>query len=219
MKKPVVSLVTQVLVKRTDPAFANPTKPIGGFMSEAEARIFEAQGWRVVEDAGRGWRRVVASPKPQRIVEKEAIRLLLNTGSIEIAVGGGGIPVLQNRRGELRQLQGVYAVIDKDLASGLLAAELDVDLLLISTGVEKVSLHFNTPQQQDLDHITPEQLAHYIEEGHFAPGSMLPKVQAVLDFVQETGHPALITHPAHIASALRGETGTWIEPASTPVQA
>jgi len=214
LKKPVVSIVTQVLVKRKDPAFENPTKPIGGFMSEAEARSFEAEGWRVIEDAGRGWRRVVASPKPQHIVEKEAIRRLINAGSIVIAVGGGGIPVIQNRQGELRQLQGVYAVIDKDLASGLLAANLGVDLLLISTGVEKISLHFNTPQQQDLDRVIPDQLAHYIEEGHFAPGSMLPKVQAVLDFVQKTGHRALITHPTHIERALRGETGTWIEPAS-----
>jgi carbamate kinase len=210
IKKPVVSLVTQVLVKRKDPAFDNPSKPIGGFMEEAEARQFEAQGWRVMEDAGRGWRRVVASPKPQRIIEKEAIRRLVQAGTIVIAVGGGCIPVVQNRRGELRELQGVYAVIDKDLASGLLAVDLAVDLLLISTGVEKISLHFNTPQQEDLAQVTPEQLAHYIEEGHFAAGSMLPKVQAVLDFVQKSGHQALITHPAHMDRALRGETGTWI---------
>lgn len=219
IKKPVVSIVTQVLVKRKDPAFENPSKPIGGFMSEAEARTFEAQGWRVIEDAGRGWRRVVASPIPQRIVEKEAIRRLVNAGSIVIAVGGGGIPVVQNPRGELRELQGVYAVIDKDLASGLLAADLDVDLLLISTGVERVSLHFNTPQQQDLERVTPSQLAQYIEEGHFAPGSMLPKAKAVLDFVQKTGHTALITDPAHIDQALRGETGTWISPSSKQVRA
>lgn len=219
IKKPVVSIVTQVLVKRKDPAFENPTKPIGGFMSEAEARLFEAQGWRVVEDAGRGWRRVVASPKPRRIIEREAIRHLIKAGSIVIAVGGGGIPVVQNPHGELRELQGVYAVIDKDLASGLLAAELGVDLLLISTGVERVSLNFNTPQQQDLAHVTPNQLAQFVEEGHFAPGSMLPKVQAVLDFVQKTGHQALITHPAYIDRALRGETGTWIGPASKQVRA
>jgi carbamate kinase len=219
IKKPVVSIVTQVLVKRKDPAFAHPTKPIGGFMSETEARTFEAQGWPVVEDAGRGWRRVVASPKPQRIVEKEAIRRLVNAGSVVIAVGGGGIPVVQNRKGELRELQGVYAVIDKDLASGLLAAELGVDLLLISTGVEKVSIYFNTPRQQELTNVTPEQLAQYIEAGHFAPGSMLPKAQAVLDFVQKTGHLALITDPAHIERALRGETGTWIGPASQQVMA
>ena len=219
IKKPVVSLVTQVLVKRKDPAFENPSKPIGGFMSEAEARAYEAQGWQVMEDAGRGWRRVVASPKPQRVIEKEAIRRLIGAGSIVIAVGGGGVPVVQNRKGELRELQGVYAVIDKDLASGLLAAELGVDLLLISTGVEKVSLNFNTPQQQDLDRVTPGQLAHYIEEGHFAPGSMLPKAQAVLDFVQKTGHTALVTHPVHIDRALRAETGTWVSPSSKQVRA
>ena len=218
IKKPVVSIVTQVLVERADPAFENPSKPIGGFMSQAEAQAFVAQGWQIVEDAGRGWRRVVASPKPQHIVEKEAIRHLIDSGSIVIAVGGGGIPVVQNQQGELRELQGVYAVIDKDLASGLLAAELGIDLLLISTGVEKVSLNFNTPQQQDLDRVTPSQLAHYIAEGHFAPGSMLPKAQAVLDFVQKTGHAALITHPSHIDSALRGETGTWISPSSKQVQ-
>ena len=129
---------------------------------------------------------MVASPKPQRVIEKEAIRSLIDPGSIVIAVGGGGVPVVQNRKGELRELQGVNAVIDKDLASGLLAAELGIDLLLISTGVEKVSLNFNTPQQQDLDRVTPGQLAQYIKDGHFAPGSMLPKAQAVLDFVQKT---------------------------------
>lgn len=219
IKKPVISVITQVLVKEKDPAFENPTKPIGAFMSEEEAKAFATQGWQVVEDSGRGWRRVVASPKPQRIVEKEAIRRLSNAGAIVIAVGGGGIPVIQNPRGELRELQGVYAVIDKDLASGLLAAELGVDLLLISTGVEQVSLNFNTPQQQDLTHVTPNQLSRYIEEGHFAPGSMLPKVQAALDFVQKTGQQALITHPAHLERALRGETGTWIGPASKQVRA
>lgn len=219
IQKSVVSIVTQVLVKQKDPAFENPSKPIGGFMSEVEAREYEAQGWQVVEDAGRGWRRVVASPKPRRVIEKESIRRLLKAGSIVIAVGGGGVPVVQNRKGELRELQGVYAVIDKDLASGLLAAELGVDLLLISTGVEKVSLHFNTPQQEDLDRVTPGQLAQYIEEGHFAPGSMLPKAQAVLDFVQKTGHTALITHPKQIDQALRAETGTWISPSSKQVRA
>lgn len=213
INKPVVSIVTQVLVERDDPAFENPSKPIGGFMSEDEAHSYEAQGWQVVEDAGRGWRRVVASPQPQRIIEKDAIQGLINTGSIVIAVGGGGIPVVQNQRGELRELQGVYAVIDKDLASGLLAAELGIDLLLISTGVAQVSLNFNTPQQRNLEQVTPSELAQYAAEGHFAPGSMLPKVKAVLEFVENTGHTALITHPSHIEQALHRQTGTWIVPA------
>ncbi len=218
IQKPVVSIVTQVLVKRHDPAFENPSKPIGAFMEEEEAREFEKQGWQVVEDAGRGWRRVVASPKPQRIIEDEAIRRLIEAGTIVIAAGGGGIPVVQNRKGELRELQGVYAVIDKDLASGLLATDLKVDLFLISTGVPQVALHFNTPEQQDLERITPFHLSQYIEEGHFAPGSMLPKAKAVLHFVQKTGGTALITNPPNIARALKRETGTWVEPASAQVR-
>jgi carbamate kinase len=212
IEKPVVSVVTQVLVDEDDPAFANPSKPIGGFMEEEEAREFEKDGWMVVEDAGRGWRRVVASPKPLRIIEEEAIRQLLSAGTVVIAVGGGGIPVIQNRKGELRELKGIYAVIDKDWASGLLCSRLGTDLFLVSTGVEKVSLFYNTPQQQDLDRVTPGEMAHYLEEGHFAPGSMRPKVEAILAFLEETGHKALVTDPPNIARALRGETGTWIEP-------
>lgn len=209
--KQVVSLVTQVLVDQNDAAFEHPTKPIGGFMSETEARQFERDGWHVIEDAGRGWRRLVASPRPLRIIEEGAIRCLVDAGIIVVAAGGGGIPVVQNRKGELRELRGAYAVIDKDLASGLLATHLNVDLFLISTGVEKIALHFNTPQQQDLDTITADQLSHYKEEDHFAPGSMLPKVEAVLTFLQKTGKSALITNPANIARALRRETGTWVE--------
>jgi carbamate kinase len=171
---PVVSVVTQVLVDADDPAFATPSKPIGGFMTEAQAQLFNAQGWRVVEDAGRGWRRVVASPRPVRIIEEEAIRHLVSAGGVVIAVGGGGIPVVQNRKGELRETQGVMAVIDKDLASGLLAVQLDVDLLLISTGVPQVAIHFNTPQQENLGEITAVQLRQYLQDGHFAPGSMKP---------------------------------------------
>jgi carbamate kinase len=210
IEKAAVSVITQVLVDEDDPAFAHPTKPIGGFMSEAEAREFEAEGWHVVEDAGRGWRRVVASPLPQRIVEEEAIRQLISSGCIVVAVGGGGIPVVQNPVGELRELKGVYAVIDKDWASGLLAAQLDVDLFLISTGVERVAIHFNTPQQQELDRVTAEQLQRYLAEGHFAPGSMRPKIEAVLTFLRQGGRQALITNPPNLARALQGETGTWV---------
>jgi carbamate kinase len=209
--KPVVSVVTQVLVDRDDPAFANPSKPIGGFMSEGEAREFETKGWQVVDDAGRGWRRVVASPKPLRVIEEEAVRRLVASGTIVVAVGGGGIPVVHNRKGELRELKGVYAVIDKDWASGLLATRLGIDLFLVSTSVEKVALNFNTIQQQDLDRVTPNQLIRYLEEGHFAPGSMRPKVEAILTFLEETGSSALITNPPNIARAMRRETGTWIE--------
>lgn len=207
---PVVSVVTQVLVDEEDPAFTNPSKPIGGFLSQSEAAQFEAMGWRVVEDAGRGWRRVVASPKPVRIVEQEAIRRLIATGCIVIAVGGGGIPVVQNHKGELRELKGVYAVIDKDWASGLLATNLNVDLFLISTGVEQIAIHFNKPEQQNLKQETAESLSHYLAEGHFAAGSMKPKVEAVLTFLQKSGKSALITNPNNIARALRHETGTWV---------
>lgn len=210
MDVPVVSLVTQVLVDEADPAFQTPSKPIGGFMTQAQAQLFEAQGWRVVEDAGRGWRRVVASPRPIRIIEEASIRHLVAAGGVVIAVGGGGIPVVQNHKGELRETQGVMAVIDKDWASGLLAAQLDVDLLLISTGVPQVAIRFNTPQQENLGEITAVQLRQYLQEGHFAPGSMRPKVEAVLDFLDHGGKQALITSPANIGQAMRKETGTWI---------
>lgn len=211
-QQPVVSVVTQVLVNKEDPAFQNPTKPIGGFMSEEDARKFEAEGWQVVEDAGRGWRRVVASPQPLHIIEEDAISRLLQSGSIVIAVGGGGIPVVQNPHGELRELSGVYAVIDKDRASALLARQLQVDLFLISTGVEQIAVNFNTPQQQNLARVTADDLRQYMTEGHFAPGSMKPKVEAVLSFLDNGGREALITNPNNIARALNGETGTWVTP-------
>ncbi|MEW5987713.1 MAG: carbamate kinase [Chloroflexota bacterium] len=213
---PVVSVVTQVLVDQSDPAFAHPTKPIGGFMTETEARRFEGEGWQVIEDAGRGWRRVVASPEPLQIIEEEPIRDLLAAGCIVVAVGGGGIPVVHEPSlpfvggGSGRGLKGVYAVIDKDRASCLLARRLKVDLFLISTGVERVALHFNTPHQQELAEMTVAQAEVYMAEGHFKPGSMKPKIEAVMAFTKETGHPSLITSPYQIARALRGETGTRI---------
>ena len=211
IRKNVVTLVTQVLVDATDSAFAHPTKPIGSFLTEEKAREFEKEGWQVVEDAGRGWRRVVASPQPLRVVEEQAIRDLVANGHIVITVGGGGIPVIQNLRGELRELKGVYAVIDKDRASSLLATRMNVDLFLISTGVEQVAIRFNTPQQENLSRMTMRQAQEYMVQGHFAKGSMLPKIEAVLSFVQQTGHSALITNPENIGRALDGETGTWIE--------
>ena len=213
INKPVVSVVTQVLVDRDDPGFKNPTKPIGSFMEEADARKFEAEGWQVVEDAGRGWRRVVASPIPLEVVEQDAIQTLTSAGNIVIAVGGGGIPVVQNQKGELRELSGVFAVIDKDRASALLAQQIGADLLLISTAVEKVALNFGKPNEQWLDHMTlAEAKAHMAEGTHFAKGSMAPKIEAVITFLETGGKKALITDPANIARALRGETGTFIEP-------
>lgn len=205
-----ITCVTQVRVERDDPAFATPTKPIGGFLDEATARQFESAGWQIIEDAGRGWRRVVASPHPVEIVEQEAIRQAVSFGWIVIACGGGGIPVVRNHEGELR---GVSAVIDKDRASGLLATNLNVDLFLISTGVEKVALNFGKPSQQDLDRLTVAQARRYLAEGHFAPGSMKPKIDACIHFLEQTTNSdayALITNPENLARALAGKTGTRI---------
>lgn len=209
INRTIVTVVTQIRVNPDDPAFQNPTKPIGAFMSEDEARQFEAEGWQVMEDAGRGWRRVVASPQPEAIQEINAIKALFMDGYIVIAGGGGGIPVVRNEQGSLR---GVYAVIDKDRASSLLARELRADLFVISTGVEKVSLNFNTPNQVDLDTMTLAEAETYMAEGHFAKGSMLPKIEAATAFVRMGGPKALITDPPNLARALRGETGTQILP-------
>ncbi|KAA3658227.1 MAG: carbamate kinase [Chloroflexi bacterium] len=213
VRKPVVSVVTQVLVDKEDPGFQNPSKPIGSFMEESEAREFEKDGWQVVEDSGRGWRRVVASPIPIRVIEQDAIQTLTAADNIVIAVGGGGIPVVHNTSGELRELGGVYAVIDKDRASSLLAQEIDADLLLISTAVEKVALNFGKENEQWLDSMTLAEAKQYLAEGtHFAPGSMAPKMEAVVSFLENGGKKALITDPPNIARALRGETGTFITP-------
>lgn len=211
LKRSVVTLVTQTLVDGNDPAFANPTKPIGAFLNEKQARTFQEQGWTVVEDAGRGWRRVIASPQPRAVIDTTAIRTLLEADQIVIAAGGGGIPVIQNASGELRELKGVYGVVDKDRTSALLATELHADLFLISTGIEQVAIHFNKPQQQNLHEVTVAELQGYAAAGHFAAGSMGPKVEAVIDFVQTTGKPALITNPPNLTRALQHETGTWIK--------
>ena len=209
LNRTVATIVTQVRVNPEDPAFQKPTKPIGGFMTEDEARQFEKEGWQVVEDSGRGWRRVVASPKPQAIQEINAIQALMLSGYVIVACGGGGIPVIRNEVGSLR---GVPAVIDKDRVSSLLAQTLRADLFVISTGVEKVSLNFNTPEQVDLDEITLQETQQYVDEGHFAPGSMLPKIEAAMDFVRNGGPTAIITDPSNLAKALRGEAGTRIIP-------
>jgi len=209
MNRTCATVITQVRVDADDAAFQNPTKPIGGFMTEEEARKSEAEGWQVMEDSGRGWRRVVASPTPRAIHEINAIQALMLSGYVVIAAGGGGVPVVRNEYGSLR---GVFAVIDKDRTASLLAQTLRADLLMISTGVEKVCLHFNTPQQRDLDEVTLQEARHYMSEGHFGVGSMLPKIEATIDFVQHGGPQAIITNPQNLARALRGESGTRIIP-------
>jgi carbamate kinase len=202
------TLVTQVVVDRNDPAMQNPSKPIGSFYKEEEAHAkMSKEGWIMVEDAGRGWRRVVPSPIPREIVERDAIDTLIKSGFIVVAVGGGGIPVVRDDSGNL---SGVEAVIDKDLASSLLASELNADLLLISTAVEKAALNFKKPNQIDLDRITLSEAKRYFEEGHFAKGSMGPKIKAVINYLERGGSAALITMPETIGKALKGETGTWI---------
>ena len=208
INRPIAAVVTQVLVDRNDAGFQNPTKGIGGFTSEERARKFEKEGWRVIEDAGRGWRRVIASPIPQRIIELDAIRALIDSGFVVISVGGGGIPVFENENGELA---GTYSVIDKDRASSLLAQALGADLFLISTGVPQVAVNFGKPDQRWLDRMKAAEARAYLDGKQFPAGSMGPKIEAVLSFLE--AHPegqALITDPANIARALDGETGTWI---------
>ena len=209
IKKKVVTIITQVLVNKDDPAFQKPSKPIGGFMDADEAkRRKEEQGWSVVEDAGRGWRRVVASPMPAEIVELETVETLLERGIITITVGGGGIPVVDPGDGNY---QGIAAVIDKDYASSLLAQKINADLFVISTAVEKVAINFGKPDQKWLDKMTLAEARQYLAEGtHFAKGSMAPKIQAIIWFLENGGKQALITNPENIGRALKGETGTWI---------
>jgi len=208
MDKQAATVVTQVLVDRQDPAFENPSKPIGSFMDEEMAKSHaEQDGWSVVEDSGRGWRRVVPSPAPRRIIQKDAIQSLIHAGFTVIGVGGGGIPVVEDEQGDL---VGVEAVIDKDFASALLASELQADLLLISTAVEKVALNFNKPDQQWLDEISLDQAREYLGQGHFGKGSMEPKIRAICNYLDAGGEQALITNPENIERALAGDTGTRI---------
>jgi carbamate kinase len=210
MNKKAVTVVTQVMVDRDDPAFTNPSKPIGSFMDEPTAlKHQQSEGWVVVEDAGRGWRRVVPSPRPTRIIERDAIQALLEDEFVVVAVGGGGIPVVENGGGNLI---GVEAVIDKDYASALLAASIGADLFLISTAIDKVALHFNQPNQQWIDEMTVAQARQYLSEGHFAKGSMEPKIDAIVGFIEAGGKEALVTSPENIEKALAGETGTRITP-------
>jgi len=209
IKKNVATIITQTLVDTSDPAFKNPTKPIGSFMDETEAMQRKIDlHWDVVEDAGRGWRRVVPSPLPKEIVELDSIKLLVSAGMIVITVGGGGIPVVDVGAGEYR---GIAAVIDKDYASSLLAQQIGADLFIISTAIEKVALNFGKPNQAWIDQMTADEARQYLADGkHFANGSMAPKIQAILWYLDNGGKQALITNPENIGRALKGETGTWI---------
>lgn len=209
MNRTCATVITQIAVDRNDPAFENPSKPIGGFMTEAQAGEYQAKGWHVMEDAGRGWRRVVPSPKPKSIIEINAIQALMLSGYAVIACGGGGIPVVRTATGGLH---GIEAVIDKDLASSLLARTLRADLLLISTGVEQVMLDFKKPNQRAIHTMTIREAEDYTQAGHFARGSMLPKIQAGIDFVRSGGPKAIITDPQNLERAMLGETGTHIIP-------
>lgn len=210
INKQSVAVVTQTIVDRDDPAFQNPTKPIGSFMEAAMAKEkADQEGWTVVEDAGRGWRRVVPSPIPQTIIEADSIQSLIKQGFVVVAVGGGGIPVIELENGDIT---GVEAVIDKDFGAAILAGSVEADLFLISTAVEKVAINFNTPEEKWLDEMTVAEARQYIKEGHFAKGSMLPKIEAILKYMDEGGKRALITNPENIKNALEGKTGTWILP-------
>ncbi len=210
LKKSVATIVTQVLVDKNDPAFQTPTKPIGTFMEEAEAKERAVkEGWNIVEDSGRGWRRVVASPLPQKIVELDAVKTLLDNGICAITVGGGGIPIIEDEDGNYK---GTAAVIDKDFASSLLAQAIQADLFLISTAVEKVYINFNQPDQKAIDVMTVSEAKKYLEEGQFAKGSMEPKIRAIIWYLEAGGKEALVTDPAHLMDALNGKTGTRIVP-------
>ncbi|TMK79864.1 MAG: carbamate kinase [Actinobacteria bacterium] len=206
--KQAVTVVTQTEVAADDPAFQSPSKPIGSYMDEQAAMLRRQDGWDVMEDAGRGWRRVVPSPAPIRIVEEQAIKALIAAGLVVISTGGGGIPVVADAEGNLR---GVAAVIDKDLASALLATVLGAELFLISTAVEKVALNFGKPNEEWLDHLTLAQARQYLTEGsHFAKGSMAPKIQAVVGYLERGGKHAIVTNPENVERALAGDTGTHV---------
>ena len=209
LQQGVATVLTQVVVDGNDPAFQHPTKPIGAFMSQEEAeKMAREKGWHIAEDAGRGWRQVVASPKPLAVVELTTIRALAEADNVVIACGGGGIPVIAT---DHHHLKGAAAVIDKDFASELLAEHLDADMLIILTAVEKVAVNFNKPNQKWLDTLTPEEARTYIGEGQFAPGSMLPKVEAAVKFAEsKPGRTALITLLEKARDGIDGKTGTRI---------
>jgi len=204
------AVVTLVLVDRDDPAFRHPSKPIGAFLSKERAEEHrQKDGWEVAEDAGRGWRRVVASPAPKAILDLDAVRSLLDAGFVVVAAGGGGIAVIEDPSGDI---SGATAVVDKDLTSSLLARQLGAEVFVITTGVEKVYLDYGTPGQKALDAITLAEAKRYVAQGHFKPGSMLPKVEAIIAFLEGGGRQAIITDSEHVAAALEGRGGTRITP-------
>jgi carbamate kinase len=206
INKQAITVVTQVLVDKNDPAFLNPTKPIGRTYDKETAKCHQDEkGWKMVECVGLGWRRVVTSPKPIRIIETNAIRALINQGFVVIAVGGGGVPVIEENG-----LKGIEAVIDKDYASALLAADINADVFLISTAVEKIALNFQKPNQKLLDRMNITEAKKYLSEGHFPPGNMGPKIQAAISFLEAGGKEVIITNPPNIEKALLGLTGTHI---------
>jgi carbamate kinase len=208
ISKRVVAVVTKTIVNRDDPSFHNPTKPIGSFMSEEEARSHKGEfGWHILEDAGRGFRRVVPSPKPREIIELGVIRLLVDHDHIVIAAGGGGVPVIRNEQGGF---EGVEAVIDKDLGSSLLARNLGADTFIISTAVDAVYLNFGKKDQKPIRQANLSEIKQYMKEGHFKPGSMLPKIEAIIEFLEGGGEKAIITSPDNLLRAVKGEAGTTI---------
>ena len=207
-EKRVTTLVTQTVVKKDDPSFQFPTKPIGSFMSEEEALVNKKEfGWQVVEDAGRGFRRVVPSPTPREIIELNVIKLLVEKGYVVVAGGGGGIPVIRNEQGDL---EGVEAVIDKDLGSSLLATNLGADTFIISTSVDAAYLNFGMENQKPISHTTLHDMKQYLAEGHFKPGSMKPKIEAILQFLENGGQKGMITSPENLLKTMTGECGTTI---------
>ncbi len=209
IEKKIACILTRVIVDKNDPAFQNPTKPIGPFYTKDEAEILmKEKGWKMIEDAGRGWRRVVPSPMPLEIVEKEIIRSVLDAGYVAIAVGGGGIPVIK----ENGKITGVEAVIDKDLASATLGRDIHADKLIILTSVDQAYLNFGKPEQKPIFEMSVEEAKRYLEEGHFKKGSMYPKILASIKFVESGGKEVLITSPEKLMAALDGETGTRIYP-------
>jgi carbamate kinase len=209
-KKEIVAVVTQVVVDEADPAFTNPTKPIGPFFTKEDAEHHKAKdGWAVKEDAGRGWRRVVPSPKPLEIIEENVIRALLEKDIVVIAVGGGGIPVIRQKNGDL---EGCAAVIDKDAASSLLAQHLKADLFVISTGVDKVAINFGKPDQKLLDRMTVAEAEQHLKDGQFPAGSMGPKIEAAISYLRNGGKKVIITQPHLLDDAIHGKTGTEMVP-------
>jgi carbamate kinase len=206
MKKIGYTIITQCLVDADDPAFKNPTKPVGPFFTREQIVPMMKEGWDAIEDAGRGWRRVVPSPMPKAIVEERLIKKLIEFGDVTICCGGGGIPVIENEG----ELEGVEGVIDKDHVTSLLAKHIHADLLVITTNVEKVAVHFNTPDQELLDRLTVDEARRLHEEGHFPAGSMGPKMKAAVDFIEATGNDVIITLPEKTLEAIEGKTGTRI---------